>query len=330
VTFTVTDAAQRRPAGVLLFDGFASPPPNGDAYVDADRLVVTGPAGTVVTRAPSTGAVDGNRIVWTRTEDDWTYSPQFGRTAVIAFAPDAGAVSQVATAVAVRRHSLSGLGPELRAYALGPAALLGLVAAGLVVAGRRLAAAVPSGRTVLRWLGVAAGGYVAVTALGALVGGSDVAYVLGFVGGSLAVPTFLTVAVALLTDRLDVGDGQRLTTVAAVAVAAWTLLLVLAAPASAALVLTAGPLVFLPFGVLAARGHPLRGLCPVVAALGPLVAALPLVPRVGVVFVSPAMFAAVFVGSTLLGVVQFAVGWRLAQRAAATSTRGQTGVEAST
>lgn len=314
VSFTVADAARRYPGDVLLFDAFARSPPDGEPYVDADELTVRGPAGTAVTHAPSGGTVDGNRIDWSASEDDGSYGPQLGSDALVAFAPDDGLLSRAATATAVRGHSLGMVGPELRTYALVPAALLGLVAVGLLLTGDRLPAKTDLGRTVARWLAVSVGLYVALAAVAFLVVGDGLGFVLGVVGIGLAPQALLTAAVALLTDYRDVGFGGNtasVTSLAVLAVLGWTLALVFGAPASALLVLTLGPLVFLPFGILAAAGHRARLAFPAVAALGPVVAALPLVPRVGVVFVTPAMLTLLLAGSALLGVPLFAVGRRL-------------------
>ncbi|WP_157971774.1 hypothetical protein [Halorussus litoreus] len=318
VSFTVADAAQRYPGDVLLFDAFARSPPDGEPYVDADELSVHGPTGTAVTHAPAGGTVDGNRVVWTASEDGRTYSPRLGREASVAFGPNDGLPSRAATAVAVRGHSLDVIGPELRAYALAPAALLGIVAVGLLLTGGRLPVGADLGRTAARWLAVGVGLYVALAAVAFLLVGDGLGYVLGVVGIGLAPQAFLTATVAVVTDYRDVASGgsaASVTSLAVLAVLGWTLALVLGAPASALLVLTVGPLVFLPFGVLAAAGHRARLLFPVVAALGPVVAALPLVPRVGVVFVTPAMLTLLLAGSAVLGVPLFAIGRRLSSRA---------------
>lgn len=106
-------------------------------------------------------------------------------------------------------------------------------------------------------------------------------------------------------------------------VVGWTLTLAVGVPESALLVFVLGPLVFVPFGVLAAVKHWARVLFPATAALAPVVAALPFVPRVGVVFVTPAMLALLQAGTALLGIPLFAIGRRLgrAQTSAGDSDR---------
>jgi hypothetical protein len=314
VTFTVANAAHRYPGGVLVFDEFARYPPDGEAYNDADTLIVTGPSGTTVTHSPPGSTARGNRAVWTADADRRTSRSQLGREATVAFAPDGGLLARAATAAAVRTHALGPIQSELREYALLPAVLLGLVAGGLLLAGDRLPPALARGRTVTRWLAVATGLYAALTVLALLVAGDDYWLVLGIVGIGLAPQTLLTAAAAVLTDSADV-NGGNVPRIAAVTVLAWTLALVVGAPSSALLVLVSGPLIFLPFGVLAGVRHPTRFLFPLVAALGPVVAALPFVPRVGVVFVSPAMLAAVAIGTALLGVPLFAIGRRTGRAA---------------
>lgn len=311
VTFTVEDVAHQYAGGVLLFDGFVRYPPNGDSYIDADTLTVHGPSGTVVTHTPPGSTVDGNQSVWTTSKDGQTYSPQLGHEASIAFAPDNGIVAQTATAAAVRLHAVSMIGTELRTYALIPAILLGVVAVGLLLTGDRLSKKTNLGRTITRWLAASVGLYVALTAIAFLAVGDGLGLVLGVIGIGWAPQTFLTATVAVLTDYLDVDADRNTTSIAAVAVLGWTLALVLGAPASALLVLALGPLVFLPFGVLAAARHWARLVFPAVAALSAVVAALPFVPRVGIVFVSPAMLTVLLTGSALLGIPLFAVGWRL-------------------
>ncbi|QHS15887.1 hypothetical protein [Halopenitus persicus] len=313
VTFAVSDAAERYPGDVLLFTEFTRQPPHGAAYVNADRLTVAGPANTTVTHAPPGSTIDGNRVVRTVDGDRGSDGPRLGREATVAFAPADGPLAQAATAAAVRLNAFGMIESELRQYALGPAVLLGLVATGLLLGRGRLPPALARGRTVTRWLAAGVGLYAALVAIAALVAGDDLWLVLGLVGVGLAPQTFVTATAAILLAPVpvDVDPDGNVTGLAAVSVLAWTLVLVLGAPASALLVLGVGPLVFLPFGVLAGAGRRSRVLFPAVAALGPIVAALPFVPQVGVVFVSPTMLALLSGGTALLGVPLFAIGHRL-------------------
>lgn len=318
VTFALDGVAHRGVGGVWLFDPFVQSAGDGAPYVDADRLAVVGPPETAVTTAPDGGTVHGNRVIWTAT-DEAPYSPRISRPHVVAFAPDDGVLAQASTAVAVRADALQRIAPELRAYALVPATLLAVLAAGLLFAGDRLTLPDAYGRAIATWLAAGVASYVALTVVGAVILDEAIWYVLGTVGLGLVPPTILTAAVGLSFDHADsLGVDRaepildvRPPTVATVAVVAWTLALVLGAPGSAVLVVMIGPLAFLPFGVLAGANRPTRFLFPAVAALGPAVAALPFVPRSGVVFVSPGMLALHSILSGLLGVPLFVLGRRL-------------------
>lgn len=316
VAFTLPDTVRQYPGGVLLFDGFVSYPPNGNAYIDADALTVTGPAGTTITHTPTGGTVGGGQAVWTTGPD----RSHLGQKATIAFAHDDGLVGQAATAAAVRIHAFGLAEADLRAYALLPAVLLGLVAAGLVLAGDRLPRLRGRGRQVTQWLAVAGGLYAAVTFL-APVAGRDLGYVLRVVGIGLIPQAVVTAGAIELTDSVDLDTERDVPRIAAITVVAWTLALLLGAPSSALLVLVAGPLAFLPFGVLAGAEHPARVLIPLVAALGPVVAALPFVPQVGLVFVSPTMLAGLVLGTALLGVPLFALGHQMGRDSAVAAGR---------
>lgn len=309
-TFTVSHATHRYPGGVLLFDGFARYPPHGAPYINTDTLTVEGPSGMTVTHTPPESMVSGNRAVWKSVDDRQRFDSPLGREATVAFAPDDGLFAQAATVGAVRLHALGVVESELREYATVPAALLALVATGLLVAGDRLPAKLTQGRTVVRWLAVAVGLYVALTATMALA--SDTAWpaVLGIVGIGLAPSTFLTAAAAVLADDIDANTDWDILRIAAATIAVWTLALIVGARWSAPLVLVLGPLLFLPFGVLAGAGHRARFLFPFVAALGAVAAALPFVPQSGVVFVTPAMLLLLLGGTALLGVPLFAIGQR--------------------
>ncbi|WP_439025901.1 hypothetical protein [Haloarchaeobius sp. DT45] len=330
VTFEVADAAHRRPGGVLLFDTFTQEQSEGEAYVDADRLVVRGPDGWTVTHTPPGGEIEGDRVVWTGRSTDSRYVSNLGRHAAIAFTPGStGLPAKVVTALAIRMHTLEQVGPELRAFAQAPAVLFALVALGLLLAGERIEFAGSGGRRPVTWLVAAAGVLAAVVLGAALVGADDLAFVLGGVAIGLAPSAVLTSALLVLAGHLDRRPvaGERTTTVALLAAITWPVVLVLGAPGSAVLVLLLGPLAFLPFGVLAGVGHPGRLLFPAVAALGPVVAALPFVPRIGVVFVTTAMFTALLAGTAVFGVTLFALGRQLGTEAR--PSRGERGTETS-
>lgn len=313
VTYTVADATHLYPGDVLVFDTFVRHPPHGEAYVNTDRLRVTGPSSTIVTYTPEGSTVEGNQAVWTSSPDRGTYSPRLGRDATIAFAPDGGIVAQAATTTAVRAHVLGMIKSELLDFALIPAVLVGLLGAGLLFARDRLPQSLTNGRRVVRWLAVGTGMYAGLTALAFVIGGDNLWLPLVIVGIGLAPQVFLTASVALLAGFLDVDTGRNLPRIAMVTVLVWTLALLLGAPSSALLVTIAGPLIFLPFGFLAGARNPARFFLPLVAALGPVVEALPLVPRVGVVFVSPMMLAMVSLGTALLGIPLFTIGHRLSE-----------------
>ncbi|WP_229110860.1 hypothetical protein [Halapricum desulfuricans] len=308
-TFTASDATHRYPGGVLLFDGFARYPPHGAPYINTDALTVEGPSGTAITHAPPGGTVSRNRAVWRPGDDRQRFDSPLGREATVAFAPDDGLLAQAVTVGAVRLHALGMIESELRAYATVPAALLALVATGLLLAGDRLPATLGEGRTVLRWLAAGGGLYAGLTAVVALAG-NGVGVVLGVVGIGLIPQALSTATAAALADFVDEETDRNVPGMAVAAVAVWTLALLVGARAGGLLVLVAGQLVFLPFGILAAARHWGRFLFPFVAALGAVAAALPFVPRSGVVFVTPAMLLLLSIGTALLGTPLFAIGQR--------------------
>jgi hypothetical protein len=202
---------------------------------------------------------------------------------------------------------------ELRDYAMIPAVVVGLLGAGLLFTGDRLPLSLTSGRRVARLLIIGGGLYAGFTALAFVVSGDNLWLPLVIVGVGLIPQVFLTASVGLLTGYLDVETERNLPRIAIVTILVWTGALLLGAPSSAALVLIAGPLIFLPFGFLAGARHWARFLFPFVVALGPVVAALPFVPRVGVVFVSPRMVAMLCLGMALLGIPLFTIGHYLSR-----------------
>lgn len=205
---------------------------------------------------------------------------------------------------------------ELRDYASVPAALLALVATGLLLAGDRLPTTLAQGRTVVRWLAVGVGLYAALTAIVALAS-DNIWPVLGIVGIGLTPQTLSTAAAAVLTDLVDVNTDGDIPKIAAATIAVWTFVLLVGARWSAPLVLVLGPPIFFPFGVLVGARHRARFFFPFVAALGAVVTALPFVPRVGVVFVTPTVLLVLSGGTALLGIPLFAIGQRFGSTFAA-------------
>ncbi|AHG01192.1 hypothetical protein HALLA_19375 [Halostagnicola larsenii XH-48] len=323
VTFAVDDATHQYPGGVIVFDEFTQSPPTTDVYVNADTLTITGPSGTTVTHAPPGGTSTENQATWTSDTDQQYDGPELGRDATVAFAPDDGLVSKAATSGALEAHSFGLIESDLREFAALPTGLLGLVAAGLLLAGNRLPRTFSRGRTITRWLGVGAGLYAAFAVLAAVTAG-DFWIIFAIIGIALAPQTFLTAVAAILTDFVNVNTDRNVSRIAAVAALAWTGALVVGAPLSANLVFFAGPLIFLPFGVLAGAKHPARFLFPFIAALGPIVAGLALVPQIGIVLVTPTMFAGILLGTALLGVPLFAIGRRFGRNATTATERTDT------
>lgn len=323
VTFAVDDSTHQYPGGVIVFDEFTQSPPTTDVYVNADTLTITGPSGTTVTHTPPGGTIAENRATWTSESDQQYDGPELGREPTVAFAPDDGLVSKAATSGALEAHSFGLIESELRAFAALPAGLLGLAAAGLLLAGDRLPRSLSRGRPATRWVGVGAILYAALAVLAGVIAG-DFWIVLAIVGITLAPQTFLTAVAALLTDFVSANTDRNVSRIAAVAVLAWTGALIVGAPLSANLVFFAGPLIFLPFGVLAGANHPARFLFPFVAALGPLVAGLALVPQIGIAIISSTMFAGILLGTALLGVPLFAIGHRFGRNATAETERTDT------
>lgn len=323
VAFAVDDSTHQYPGGVIVFDEFTRSPPTTDVYVNANTFTITGPSGTTVTHAPPGGTVAENRATWTSESDQQYEGPELGREPTVAFAPYDGLVSNVATSGALEAHSFGLIESELREFAALPTGLLGLVAAGLLLAGNRLPRTLARGRTATRWVGVGTGLYVVFTGLAGVIAG-DFWTVLAIVGITLAPQTFLTAVTALLTDFVSANTDRNVARIAAVAVVAWTGALIVGAPLGASLVFFAGPLIFLPFGVLAGANHPARFLFPVVAALGPIVAGLALVPQIGIAIISATMFTGIFLITTLLGVPLFAIGHRFGRTATTETERTDT------
>ncbi|SFS35360.1 hypothetical protein [Halostagnicola kamekurae] len=323
VAFAVDDSTHQYPGGVIVFDEFTQSPPTTDVYVNADTFTITGPSGTTVTHAPPGGTIAENRATWTSESDQEYEGPELGREPTVAFAPDDGLVSKAATSGALEVHSFGLIESELREFAQLPTGLLGLAAAGLLLVGNRLPRSLARGRTTTRWVGVGTGLYVAFTGLTGVIAG-DFWTVLATVGITLAPQTFLTAVTALLADFVGANTDRNVSRIAAVAVVAWTGALIVGAPLSAKLVFFAGPLIFLPFGVLSGAKHPARFLFPFVAALGPIVAGLALVPQIGIAIISSTMFAGIFLITALLGVPLFTIGHRFGRTATTETERTDT------
>jgi hypothetical protein len=315
VRYTVPETVQSGRAGVVLFTGFRAGPGESRVAVNADRLVVRGRSGQAVTHALGRGAVDGEQVRWRRQES---------RTldGVVAFAAAGGPLGQATTAFSIRSYRLGELAPGIVAFGALPALVLGLGSLGLLLGASRFQTGdsvrvARHATTVLRGLLVGSLAYIVLVGLLSVLWRSLLWLPL-VLGALLAGPVVLTGTTLLVLSKLPAvveqtpvnpGDHRRsVSTLAAAAVAVWTLVLVIGGPLSAPLVLLCSPLAFLPFGVLAGTNHLARWLLPPVTALGALVASVPFAQQSGLLFVSPGVLALALVVSGLLGASLFVLG----------------------
>jgi hypothetical protein len=203
-TYWVEGATTERVGGVVLFEGFHAAP-YWNTMMVADRITVTGPAGTVVGNRVPGASIEGRTVEWTRSgPSEETY---------VAFARSGGLLGAVVGSLAVGTAA----GPSMvrDAVAVGtPAAVAVLVLAGVV----RLLRRDPRER---EWRGHALSTLAVAASVGlslAVVAGVALGLSLGFVG---------VAAVPLAVVGLLSASDRRTTALAGV--------VTLAAPVAAAL-----------------------------------------------------------------------------------------------
>ncbi|WP_181684872.1 hypothetical protein [Halorhabdus salina] len=219
LTYDVPRMGHRSAGGVLVVDYFHAQGEDGRWYgVNADRVVVTGPQGDTLARAPA-----AHRLNETAIALDGTYSDSFDRTIspgwYLTFAEDGGIHSSVASQLAVGLDIAQLKGEAVPETVAVPTVLL---AACLALRNRlRGAFADASTRGLLAFLGVTAGlGVASGLALG--LAGATFTLVLS---ASILAPLvalsvgLIAIQYALLTGRLGVGIDARWLVRAGVAVA---------------------------------------------------------------------------------------------------------------
>lgn len=319
LTFRDPGAAERH-AGLLVVDYLHHAGASRWHYVNAERVTLAGPSGTVVANDPESGAVDGGTVIWRGATGDLYASPDVTGYPLVVFGPDRSpwttARATVAVTLATAPVAISAAWRVLVLQTLVFAATL--LAVGHAVRRRRPPL---DGRT-----------------LGALVAGLGVlaGAAFGLLGGLAAAPvptaTGLVVGGLAATTRgrsLPTTPGRQallsVGTVAAAGVAVTGLLAatgadddaVLLARRSAAVVLPAAAL--LPVGGALDAGDRRRLGWTAVGVVG-FVAAVPLLvnlaePRFGpglLVLAVGTLLAALFLPVVASPVL--ALGWRLSAR----------------
>lgn len=253
VDFDVPGVARSGPGGVVYAEFLSRSGTEGAVELDADRIEIRGPNGTVVTSGVDGLETCGGAAVWEREGDETGGLP---RSATLAFGPD-GVVDALATWATIGLVALSDLGPGLLAVAAVPTLVLGAAVAALLEFDERVPHVDPD-RLALVLAGVGLGVSVVSLALASSGRGRSMLAV-AFAGGFYG----LVAAAPALFDR---PSPRRLTV--------WVALVGLVAPAALAAlgVVGIGPVValvtaglFLPLG--AARLGRRRTLAVLVAAL---------------------------------------------------------------
>lgn len=297
VTREGPDLGRRGVGGVVLVTRFYDLEDDRGLRLGVDRLVIRGPEGWVVTKAPGDATAGRDRVAYTRDGAGASrYAASVSEHTLIAFAPDRSPLSRAATRATVGT-AIAGDVAFQAGIAAGPA-VLGLAA----VVGTLLSLGVAMGdRIPLRVLGAFA--VAAVLGLGGLlvggvvlVGGlgGDLAGTVGSlvtspwaVGAGLAMAGTLVGAVLapFYLDRDRVAPllvtGGRLLAGGTLALLAAFVLTGVAGPAMVPLGLAAPVVCFLPFGYAIGVESRDRWLYPAAILLAPVGAMLPLVPAEG-------------------------------------------------
>jgi hypothetical protein len=137
VRFAVRDMAHRGVGGVLVVDYFRSAPVEGSYVVAADRVTVTGPAGTAPSYVDGGATAREGSVVWRTGADGAVHLPD---ETYLAFAPGGGVAGKVTSLLAVTTMQASMYGPTVAVLGSLPAALLGAAALGLTRFERRVSA----------------------------------------------------------------------------------------------------------------------------------------------------------------------------------------------
>lgn len=127
VRATLPDAGYRGVGGVLVVDQYDWAGDLADTYrLDADRLTVRGPNGSVVTRTPARATAGEGAVSWTEADadaggvtSDWL--PRDGR---VTFADDDGVRATVATRLALWQDAAPYVLPDALRLAAGPSLVL--------------------------------------------------------------------------------------------------------------------------------------------------------------------------------------------------------------
>ena len=133
VRFAVPDMARRAAGDVLLVEYFYW---SGDSArwfaLDADRVAIRGPSGSVVTHSPAGANREDGSVVWTREGDESYDSYPISQGTFLAFADDNGVVKRAATHVAVGATIADAKLRDLPGTGLLPMVILGIYATLLV------------------------------------------------------------------------------------------------------------------------------------------------------------------------------------------------------
>jgi hypothetical protein len=131
------DAAQRR-AGLLVVDYL-----HDDGYerwyiVDADEFTIRGPAGTVVTNDPESGAVDGRSVTWGGNGGSNLYeAPDLGGSPYVVFGPDRSTGTRLRAVAALTLATLPIVVRSVRSFLLPQTALFAVLLGVVVTVVRR-------------------------------------------------------------------------------------------------------------------------------------------------------------------------------------------------
>ncbi|QLH77547.1 hypothetical protein HZS55_09660 [Halosimplex rubrum] len=164
VTFDQPAVAHRSLGGVVLVDLLDPRARRAGLSLEADRLRIEGPNGTVVSRAPSAATVENGAVVWLPTDEE----PGLGRDTRLAFAPSGGPAARGLTSVGFVAFGVSLAEPSGLALGVAPAVLLG----SLLLAVRRWGDELPAVDTARLGTVIAGGGAVAAVVAGAALAGS--------------------------------------------------------------------------------------------------------------------------------------------------------------
>ncbi|WP_135363867.1 hypothetical protein [Halosimplex halophilum] len=163
VTFTQPGVAHRSLGGVVLVDLLDPRARRAGLALEADRLRIEGPNGTVVSRAPPGATVEDGAAVWRPTDEQ----PGLGSDTRLAFAPTDGPGSRALTTAGFVAFGVSLAEPGALALGVAPAVLLG----SLLLALRRWGGELPAVDPSPLGKGIAGGGAAVAVLAGAALAG---------------------------------------------------------------------------------------------------------------------------------------------------------------